>query len=174
MDARADPQAQAQASRDYRVRIQRATLTANGLAYVDVTLDERVIGYLRSLAQECKSCRFRGASCSNCLINGADQLLDDMTHKPAPIFIKRSEASLRKDKILEMLSSGPLYARDIKLECSLGVKSQTLNVMERDGEIEVVRRRGRQKLYMLPGTATTQTRNQKSKPTGTKTVTKQE
>ena len=139
-----------------------------------ITLDDRVTGYLRSLAHECKSCRFKGTTCDHCAINGAEALCHDMENRTAPVFPERSEARKRKDEILGMLAHCPLTAREIELECSIGVKAQTLNVMERDGEIEVVRRRGKQKLYMLPCTATTQTRNQKSKPTGQPTGTKRE
>jgi hypothetical protein len=117
---------------------------------VGITLDDRITGYLRSLAHECKSCRFKGASCDHCAINGAEGLCHDMETRTAPVFPERSEARKRKDEILGMLAHRPLTAREIELECSIGVKSETLNVMERDGEIEVVRRHGKQKLYMLP------------------------
>ena len=129
---------------------------------MNASVEEKTIGFLSSLASECKNCHYKGVSCSRCKVEGIEGLLAEIKEKNTSFEIVKTETRQRKDIILKNLAERPLPAREIKLICTSDLKTAALLALEKDGEIEVVRTTGRQNIYKLANIAT-ETQQEKSK-----------
>ena len=129
---------------------------------MNASVEEKTIGFLSSLASECKNCHYKGASCNRCKINGIEGLLAEIKEKNTSFEMVKSETRQRKDIIIKHLVERPLPAREIKIACTSDLKNAALVALEQDGEIEVIRTTGRQNIYKLANTAT-ETQQEKSK-----------
>ncbi len=133
---------------------------------MNATIEQRVTAFIRELAERCKRCPYPGASCVFCAINGVKGLNEDLKNN-GPLELEPPESRKRKNLILSMLNAdAAVPARQIKLTCTRAVKMATLLSMEKDSEIVVVRKSGRQNTYRLHRTRsgskpTTETNNHK-------------
>lgn len=125
-----------------------------------IALETRVTAFIESLARACKNCRYRGATCSKCSLDGVESLAKELNLETVTLSIGKTETRKRKDTILKILSTSQLPARKIILNCTRDLKYATLRAMVNDGEIESVHRKGKQNLYRLPTGKTTTGRKQ--------------
>ena len=124
-------------------------------------IDTRIVAFIASLVRACKRCPLKGATCPTCAIYGAESLYSDIMIQARPLSIGKSEPQKRRDAILRMLAAGPLPAKDIRLDCTKDLKYATLRMMSHDGEVEFVRRGGKQNIYRLPQGKNTKTEGTK-------------
>lgn len=125
-----------------------------------IALETRVTAFIASLARACKNCRYRGATCSKCSLDGVESLVKELNLETVTLSIGKTETRKRKDTILKILSASQLPARKIILDCTRDLKYATLRAMVNDGEIESVHQKGKQNLYRLQTGKTTTGRKQ--------------
>ena len=135
---------------------------------IDEGLEREVRDFLRTMANECKTCLRRSQGyCDTCYARRAERILERMSRASSP-----DNPALRCDIVARMariaavmkranrpMMSQEIYTRDL---CSRSLKEWTLREMIRLGRIKRQRVRGTRKyLYTLSTTKPQKGKNQK-------------